>query len=143
MKILLTNDDGYKSNNILILYKELIKHHEVYICAPLYERSGSSNSITLFDKMEYREIDGGYAIDGTPTDCVKVALNGFYKNVTFDLVISGINYGVNMCNDIVYSGTIGAAKEGVINSINSIACSIESKNYLSNRYIKNFLTAML
>ena len=139
MRILLTNDDGYKSIGFLILLNELLKKHDVDVCIPMYEKSGSSSSLTLFDEMKYKEIKNGYTVDATPTDCVKIGLNGFFKKNDFDFIISGINYGVNICNDIIYSGTAGAAKEGVINNVIGIACSTGDYSPNIIRLFSNFL----
>ena len=73
--------------------------------------------------MKYIEIDNGYAVEGTPAACVKSALFGLFKDVKFDLVLSGINKGINMGQDIFYSGTVAGAREGIINNISGIACS--------------------
>ncbi|MCP4176711.1 MAG: 5'/3'-nucleotidase SurE [bacterium] len=125
MNILLANDDGYDAEGILTLYNILKNEHNVYLCAPLTQKSASSHSITLFKPMEFKEVEGGYAVDGTPVDCVKVALFGVCKDINFDLVISGINNGSNMGDDIFYSGTVAVAREGLINKIPALACSMD------------------
>ncbi len=129
MNILITNDDGYFSPGILMLKEILSFSHNVFLCAPLFERSASSHSITLFKKMELKKLDTqSYAVDGTPADCVKVALLYLFKDVNFDLIISGINYGPNMGDDIFYSGTVAGAREGLLNKIFSIAVSMDGWN---------------
>jgi len=129
MNILLTNDDGYFSSGISALKEELSKFHNVYLCAPIREKSASSHSITLFKKMELLEINKNeYAIDGTPADCVKVALLYLFKDINFDILISGINNGPNMGEDIFYSGTVAGAREGLLNNIFSIAASVDKWN---------------
>lgn len=126
MNILVTNDDGYNSSGILKLKDALSVSYNVFVCAPLSEKSASSHSITLFKKMELKKInDYNYAVDGTPADCIKVALLYLFKDVRFDLVISGINYGPNMGDDIFYSGTVAGAREGLLNNIFSIAVSVD------------------
>ena len=134
MNILLTNDDGYDSVGIQALYEVLSKNHIVKLCAPLTQQSATGHSVNLFKALKLNEVPSGYALDGTPADCVKVALFGVYKKVDFDIVISGINKGINMGCDIFYSGTVAAAREGLINGIPGIACSIArqatKKNYI-------------
>ena len=126
MKILLTNDDGYDSEGIQALYRGLSEDHEVFFAAPLTQKSAAGHAISLFKPMELKKITGGYAVDGTPADCIKVAIFGLYKDVKFDLVVSGINNGANMGCDIFYSGTVAAAREGLLNGIPGIACSMQS-----------------
>lgn len=129
MKILLSNDDGYRSPGIRVLKRELLAcGHDVYLCAPLRQRSASGHSITLFKKMELVRLDEkSYALDGSPADTVKVSTFGLFgEGIQFDLVISGINCGPNMGEDIFYSGTVAAAREGVINGFFSIACSADT-----------------
>ena len=125
MNILLTNDDGFDSKGIQVLYKTLSVEHNVYFAAPLTQKSAAGHSVNLFKPMKLKKIDGGYAIDGTPADCIKVALFGLYENVKFDLVVSGINNGANMGCDIFYSGTVAGAREGLLNDIPAIACSMQ------------------
>lgn len=126
MKILITNDDGYKADGINALYDALAPHHDVYECAPLNQKSASGHSISLFKKMELLEFGPNrFAVDGTPADTVKVAIFGVFQDIDFDMVISGINDGPNMGHDIYYSGTFAGAREGLINNIFSIACSYD------------------
>ncbi len=128
MKILLTNDDGYNAPGILALYETLNIHHEVVLIAPDREKSAVSHGITLnepirFNKVHLNTGGTGYAITGTPCDCVKLGLFELYTSPP-DLVISGINPGSNAGININYSGTIGAAREAALNGIPSIAVSI-------------------
>jgi 5'-nucleotidase len=125
MNILLTNDDGYNSIGIEALHRVLSKDYNVFLAAPLTQKSAAGHSISLSKPMKLKEIIGGYAIDGTPADCIKVALYGLYKDMKFDLVVSGINDGPNMGCDIFYSGTVAGAREGLLNEIPGIACSIQ------------------
>ncbi|MGC8764289.1 MAG: 5'/3'-nucleotidase SurE [Brevinematia bacterium] len=126
MNILITNDDGYYSPGILRLKEVISSSFNVFLCAPLSEKSASSHSITLFKRMELKKLDEqSYAVDGTPADCVKVALLYLFKDVRFDIVISGINYGPNMGDDIFYSGTVAGAREGLLNKIFSMAISVD------------------
>lgn len=129
MNILITNDDGYFAEGINSLKKELERHFNVFMCAPLTEKSASSHSITLFKRMELKKIDDkNYAVNGTPADCVKVALLYLFKDIKFDFIISGINNGPNMGDDIFYSGTVAGAREGLLNNIFSIAASVDGWN---------------
>ncbi|PWR00532.1 5'/3'-nucleotidase SurE [Leucothrix pacifica] len=112
MKILLSNDDGYFAPGLLALKAGLSESAEVLTVAPNRDRSGASNSLTL--TMPLRLSEHGeqiYSVDGTPTDCVHLALTGIYDNPP-DLVIAGINAGPNLGDDVIYSGTVAAATEG-------------------------------
>lgn len=131
MKILVCNDDGIHAAGLRSLCTALIgKGYEVYVVAPDKERSASGHSLTLHRPLRVEVIPGDffpgakeiYAIDGTPADCVKIAIN---KVLDFkpDWVISGINHGPNMGSDVLYSGTVSAAMEGAIYGIKSIALS--------------------
>lgn len=129
MKILLVNDDGIHAEGLLILAKELEKDNEVIIVAPDDQRSACSHSITLGRPLTVKEtkIDGvrsmAYSVDGTPADCVRIGILKSCNNKGIDIIISGINRGVNLGRDILYSGTVSAAIEGAINKIPSIAVS--------------------
>ena len=129
MKILLVNDDGIYSQGILTLAKKLIYGNEVVLVAPQGQMSGMGHSITFYGYVNYTELkilDGArcYAVNGTPADCVKVALNLILDGKP-DLIISGINKGFNLGSDVFYSGTVNAALEGAIQGIKSIAVSQE------------------
>ena len=126
--ILLTNDDGIDSEGLRLLRQSLENIAELYVCAPLSERSGASHGINLKKEMllETRETDGriwGYALDSTPSDCVKLALS-YLQLPRPDLVVSGINCGNNVGNSIYYSGTVGGAREAVMYGIPAIAVSM-------------------
>lgn len=132
MRILIVNDDGIRSEGICRLAamaKTLVgASGEVWVAAPKNQCSAMSHRITVFDPIEVRKADfpvegvNAYSIDGTPADCVKIALNYLMPQKP-DFVFSGINYGYNVGVDILYSGTVGAAMEGLINGIPSIAFS--------------------
>lgn len=124
MNILLTNDDGYTSEGIKALYRSLSVKHKVYVLAPSSQKSAVGHGVTLNKSMKFQKIEHGFALDGTPADCVKVAVYGLFKEIKFDLVISGINNGANLGTDVFYSGTIAGAREGLLNNIPSIACSM-------------------
>ena len=126
MKILLTNDDGYKADNIKSLYEELSKDHEVWIVAPKNNCSGMSAAISYLNEIEVTKIDEKiYAVDGTPADCTYLGLLSIV-DFEFDIVISGINHGANIGNDVLYSGTVGAAVGGRNLKYPPIAISVAS-----------------
>jgi 5'-nucleotidase len=127
MNILLTNDDGFKSKGIKILYKYLKKlTKNILIVAPDRERSAVSQSITLNSPIRMFKIKNNfYAIDGTPTDCVYLTILGA-TNFKPDIVISGINKGPNMGEDIVYSGTVAAAIEATFANLIAFSVSIDA-----------------
>lgn len=135
MHILLTNDDGYNAPGIQTLYRTLRTQtkHDISIVAPEGQRSATGHSITLFQPLfvtEY-ELDGelkGYAISGTPSDCVKLAVQGRLVPKP-DLIISGINLGPNLGTDTFYSGTVSAAMEGVLLGIPALAVSLASYEF--------------
>ncbi|MFH1687843.1 MAG: 5'/3'-nucleotidase SurE, partial [bacterium] len=105
-RILLTNDDGYFSDGIGALYSELKASYDVYLVAPDREQSASSHSLTLNNPLRIHELDKHrYTTDGTPTDCVMLAIHLLFKKKRPDLIISGINHGANMGDDVTYSGT--------------------------------------
>lgn len=126
MRILLTNDDGYDQPGLIELENLLLDEHEVWVVAPLHHCSGASHSLGLYSSMELRE-EGSrkWSLEGTPTDCVKIALMEVMKDNSPDLLISGINPGANMANNIFYSGTVAAATEAALWGIPSIAISIQ------------------
>ena len=128
MKILLTNDDGYLAEGIVLLCSSLsVLGHEVYVVAPDGQRSGFSHSATIYKDIVFNKIDNytgaklAYSCSGSPADCVKFAESSL--NIKFDLLISGPNNGENYGNAILYSGTVAAAEEGVLCGIKSIAVS--------------------
>lgn len=134
MHILLTNDDGYHAPGIQTLYRKLRSQtkHDISIVAPEGQRSATGHSITLFQPLFVTEhLDGdqkGYAVSGTPSDCVKIAIQGGLISKP-DLLISGINQGSNLGTDVFYSGTVSAAMEGVILGIPALAVSLASYEY--------------
>ena len=126
MKILLTNDDGFDAENIKILYKELSKNHEVWIVAPKNNCSGMSAAISYLNEIEVTKVDDRiYAVDGTPADCSYLGLLSIV-DFEFDIVVSGINHGANIGNDVLYSGTVGAAVGGRNLKYPPIAISVAS-----------------
>ena len=126
MKILLTNDDGFDAENIKILYKELSKNHDVWIVAPKNNCSGMSAAISYLNEIEVTKVDDRiYAVDGTPADCSYLGLLSIV-DFEFDIVVSGINHGANIGNDVLYSGTVGAAVGGRNLKYPPIAISVAS-----------------
>ncbi|MFW0883801.1 5'/3'-nucleotidase SurE [Candidatus Acidulodesulfobacterium sp. H_13] len=124
MNILLSNDDGVYATGINILFEELSKVADVVIVAPDRERSASSHSLTIDRPLRVNEIKPNiYSVDGTPTDAVNIAVHSLLKTKP-DIVISGINYGGNICDDVIYSGTVSAAMEGAVMGIKSLAVSL-------------------
>ena len=112
MRILISNDDGVLAPGINILAEAFQTVGEIHVMAPDRNRSGASNSLTLSRPLHVRKLSNGYhSVEGTPTDCVHLALTGYFDFV-FDMVISGINDGANLGDDILYSGTVAAAMEG-------------------------------
>ena len=126
MRILISNDDGYKADGIIQLAKSLSEIAEVIVVAPSENKSAASSSLTLGKPLKPIQIENNiYAIDGTPSDCVHLALCGFIKE-SIDLVVTGINFGANLGDDIIYSGTVAAAIEGRFLGLPSIAMSLAS-----------------
>ncbi|HEL8418557.1 TPA: 5'/3'-nucleotidase SurE, partial [Legionella pneumophila] len=127
MKILVSNDDGVLAPGIKILANELSTLGEVKVVAPDRNRSGASNSLTLTQPLRVKQLDNGYySVDGTPTDCVHLALTGFLEPT--DIVVSGINEGANLGDDVLYSGTVAAAMEGRYLGLPAIAISMVGDN---------------
>jgi len=127
MRILVSNDDGYFSPGIALLAERLAAIGEVTVVAPERDRSGASNSLTLDRPLTARRAANGFRyVNGTPTDCVHLALTGLLDPLP-DLVVSGINLGANMGDDTIYSGTVAAATEGYLFGIPSLAVSLVGK----------------
>ena len=126
MKILISNDDGVHAPGLSILAKALAQIAEITIVAPDRDRSGASNSLTLQHPLRLRRLDEGIiSVQGTPTDCVHLALTGLLSEDKMpDMVVSGINAGSNLGDDVFYSGTVAAAMEGRFLGIPAIAFSI-------------------
>ena len=123
MKILISNDDGYQAPGIVALYEALKDVAEVEVVAPEFNNSAKSNALTLHSPLSVQRAANGFRyVNGTPADCVHIALTGLlgYRP---DLVVSGINNGANMGDDTIYSGTVGAAMEGYLFGVPAIAFS--------------------
>jgi 5'-nucleotidase len=126
-RVLLTNDDGYQAAGLKALAEALRTIADVSIVAPSWERSGAAQSLTLRQPIVCHATgDNQWAIDGTPADCVIVALHKLLREPP-DLVISGINHGANLGENVYYSGTVGAAREAVIHHVPGLAMSLCSK----------------
>jgi len=127
MRILISNDDGYFAPGIEHLAAALARCADITVVAPERDRSGASNSLTLDRPLLVRRAPNGFLfVNGTPTDCVHLAVTGLLDHRP-DMVISGINLGANMGDDTIYSGTVAAATEGYLLGIPSIAVSLASK----------------
>ncbi|HKQ69819.1 MAG TPA: 5'/3'-nucleotidase SurE [Polyangiaceae bacterium] len=127
--ILLANDDGYQAKGIRTLAVVLRQFADVIICAPETEQSTTSHSLSLTRPLRLRSVtEGVFAVDGTPADCVYVALNGGTKVLsrTPDAVVSGMNHGLNLGADVFYSGTVAAAREGALRGIPAMAVSADA-----------------
>ncbi|CAM2994119.1 Acid phosphatase SurE (Stationary phase survival protein) [Legionella steigerwaltii] len=128
MNVLISNDDGVFAPGINILAKELSTFVNVDVVAPDRNRSGASNSLTLSQPIKVKKLDNGYySVEGTPTDCVHLAVTGFLST-EFDMVVSGINEGANLGDDILYSGTVAAAMEGRYLGLPALAISMVGDN---------------
>jgi 5'-nucleotidase len=124
VKILLSNDDGFRAEGIRRLHGELAGLGEVTIVAPDRNRSGASNSLTLDVPLRVFEVEPGvHFVVGTPTDCVHLAISGLF-DFEFDMVISGVNDGPNLGDDVIYSGTVAAAMEGRFLGLPTLAVSL-------------------
>ena len=129
MRILVSNDDGYSAPGIEALAEVLAPHAEITVVAPEVNHSGASNSLTLNRPLSVRQAKNGFwVINGTPSDCVHIALTGLL-DLKPDLVVSGINNGANMGDDTIYSGTVAAAIEGHLFGIPSMAFSLTAKGW--------------
>ena len=147
MNILISNDDGYLAPGIQELARHMKRFGHVTVVAPEQNHSGASNSLTLTRPLSIRQVqDDVYFINGTPSDCVHIALTGLLKEKP-DLVLSGINCGQNMGDDVLYSGTVAAAMEGYLFGCPSFAFSqvksgwsyLDSAAQTVERIIENYL----
>lgn len=125
MRILVSNDDGYQAQGIIELARALAEVAEVVVVAPDRNRSGASNSLTLDRPLQViNYAENGYYVNGTPTDCVHLALSSLFKHRPPDMVVSGANHGGNLGDDILYSGTVAAATQGRFLGYPSLAVSL-------------------
>lgn len=132
MNVLVVNDDGIDAQGIRTLANHLKSLGNIYVIAPDVQRSGASHSISMRDKLKFikKEIDGvetAFSLSGSPADCVKMGLELLkHYGINIDLVVSGINHGANVGEDVIYSGTVGAAREALLNGVMSIAVSVDN-----------------
>ncbi|MDX5444510.1 MAG: 5'/3'-nucleotidase SurE [Zoogloeaceae bacterium] len=128
MRILISNDDGYFAPGLAALAEALEELGDITVVAPERDRSGASNSLTLDRPLSLRRAANGFHfVNGTPTDCVHLAVTGMLDHLP-DMVVSGINHGANMGDDTIYSGTVAAATEGFLLGVPAIAFSLASKS---------------
>ena len=127
MKILMSNDDGVFAKGLAILYKTIASEHDVTVIAPDRNCSGASNALSLHQPLRIQQMESGFfSVNGTPSDCVHLGVNRFLKEDP-ELVVSGINHGANLGDDVIYSGTVAAATEGRYMGLPAIAVSLTSK----------------
>ena len=152
MKILVTNDDGITAKGINVLWQELSQIAKITVVAPDTEKSATSQAITVHEpiRVDTYEVKDclavkAWRVGGTPTDCVKIALDALLEEPP-DVIVSGINHGANLATDVLYSGTVSAAIEGAIYNIPSIAVSLDvakERNFLTAaRFVRNFVQVM-
>ena len=143
MKILLTNDDGIQAEGIQTLRRALSEIADVTVVAPSYERSATGHGITVHKpiRAERVKLKGSdkehWSVVGTPADCVKLALETLLKEPP-DLVVSGVNHGANLGTDVLYSGTVSAAIEGMINGLPSVAVSLYDDSFVDFTFAAQF-----
>jgi len=151
MKILISNDDGYMAEGIRALAAALADVGDITVVAPDRNRSGASNSLTLENPLRLSKMeDGVYRVDGTPTDCVHLAITGLLEEEP-DMVVSGINAGANLGDDVLYSGTVAAAMEGRFLGLPAIAISLnghtathfETAAWVAKKLVKQLQTSAL
>lgn len=147
MRILLTNDDGIYAKGIEALYEALTIQHHVTVVAPETEQSAVGHAITFLNPLRIKSVQRnghffGYALDGTPADCVKIAIAELIKPPP-DVVISGINKGANVGVNVIYSGTVSAATEAAVMGVPSIAVSIDSFTTTDFSAVLQFMPMLL
>ncbi|MBA2124537.1 5'/3'-nucleotidase SurE [bacterium Unc6] len=148
-RVLLTNDDGINAPGIMAAYKSLKKDFQVIVVAPESEQSAVGHAISISNPLRVRKLNGnisGYAVQGTPADCVKIAVRALLKHKP-DVIVSGINQGPNLAMDIIYSGTVSAATESAILGIPSVAVSLvsyQSKDFfVGAEFIRRFVKVVV
>lgn len=142
-RILVTNDDGIFSDGLAALAKALESVGDVTVVAPASEQSASAHSLTLTRPLRLRKInDKQYSVDGTPTDCVLIGLTKIMQDNPPDIVVSGINYGANLGDDVTYSGTVAGALEASIFKIPGIAVSLVTRSDFNFTYAAEFASKL-
>jgi len=151
MKILISNDDGYMAEGIKALAEAMSTLGDITVVAPDRNRSGASNSLTLENPLRVNKLDNGiYRVEGTPTDCVHLAITGLLDDEP-DMVVAGINAGANLGDDVLYSGTVAAAIEGRFLGLPAVAISLnghtathyETAAWAAKKLIKQLLESSL
>ncbi|BCN29852.1 5'/3'-nucleotidase SurE [Anaeromicropila herbilytica] len=149
MTILLTNDDGIFAEGIMTLAKIVQGMGDIYVVAPSRQRSAASHGITVYEPLVVKEVEypvlvkKAYSVSGKPADCVKVALEDLV-DVKPDIILSGINAGCNFGIDVLYSGTVSAAMEGMLYGIPSFALSLDGINFdICNQYLKSLIERLM
>ncbi len=147
MQILLTNDDGIFAPGLAAIYKELVKIGDVMVVAPADSGSGTSHSVTLKKPLVYNKIDitdrfTGFSVQGSPADCVKLAVMQLHDK-PIDLLVAGINNGANAGINIYYSGTVAAAMEGAFLKIPAVAMSLASEEQMNFEKAANYCAKIL
>lgn len=141
MNILISNDDGVMAPGIIALHDALQSIGNVTVVAPDAERSGFSSALTLDRPLRPVQLPNGFwSVNGTPADCVYLAMNGLFQQ-SFDLVVSGINSGANLGDDVLYSGTVGAAFEGRLMHTPALAVSLVGKNVRNYAHAEQYAVA--
>lgn len=148
MNILIANDDGFSAVGIKKLAARLAKGNDVFVVAPMGERSGTSHSVSFFSGITYRyegELDGikTWSVSGSPADCVLFGIKYLLKDVKIDAVVSGINTTLNAGSDIIFSGTFGAAQEGTFQRVPSIAVSLRTHHTDEYEFAADFVARNL
>ncbi len=143
MRFLISNDDGIQSEGLRTLARALAEVGEVCVVAPDREQSAASHAISLHRPLRIHEVaDCWWSVDGTPTDCVYLAIHHLLKDRRPDVVVSGLNYGANLADDVTYSGTVAAAMEGALLGIPSIAVSLVARNEFDFEPAAKFAAAL-
>ena len=142
-RILITNDDGIHSEGIISLARALERLGEVYVVAPAHEMSAASHSLTLTRPLRIDPVDERHwSVDGTPTDCVTLAMSHILKDRRPDIVLSGINRGPNLGDDTTYSGTVAGALEASIHGLPGIAVSLVTRRDFDFSYAAEFAASL-
>lgn len=143
-RILVSNDDGLHAKGLAALVSAVEGLGEVWVVAPEHEQSATSHALSLHRPLRIRQADERrFAVDGTPADCVYVAVNHLMKDAKPTLVLSGINHGPNLADDVIYSGTVAAAMEGAILGVPSIAFSLVTRRTFEFGHATQFARALV